>query len=256
MIQEHPFGIAPGRFEFEYIPYHNSVLKDEEISEKIIVKTPHNSYLQAAVEGGVLFFLILMTLTFVFIRFLLNQKKIAEIKISLLFFTFILVNCFFEFPLDNLYPFFMTAVFLGISLAQKPWKPQHLPPAYLIFPTVALGYFSCIFLSAELLHQKRNYPSCTIACALFPDNWHFCLRKIQLQYNARHYHASIAITQELLRYNPHHFTYLWYLFYAYALIGEKEKSCEVLKRYDDLFGQSNTLHQYVKGYCYNWIYHP
>jgi O-antigen ligase len=250
MIQEHPFGIGPGRYTFEYVSYHNAVLRDEEISESTISKTPHNSYLQAAVSGGIPCLLILIALIFLFIRFLLNQKQTQEMTISILFFTFILVNCFFAFPLDNLYPFFMTAIFLGLALSQKPWKPQYRSSSYLLFPTIALSYFSFIFLASELFYQNKfHYPSNAIACSFFPENWYFCSQKIRLQYQQKQYLDTIASSQELLRYTPNNFVYLFYLFAAYSALGEKEKSCKALKSYDNLFNQSSKLHHYLKTYC-------
>ena len=52
MIRDRPFGIGPGKFEFEYIPYRAAWREDPESNERVIVRSPHNEVIRLGVEYG------------------------------------------------------------------------------------------------------------------------------------------------------------------------------------------------------------
>ncbi len=63
MMVEHPLGIGPGHYEFDYLFYTKRVRPDVEIDGRFVSKTPHNQPLQIGIDYGIpaLFFWVLLT---------------------------------------------------------------------------------------------------------------------------------------------------------------------------------------------------
>ena len=75
MIAENPFGVGPGNYEYGYIPYQNSFSQDLESTESMVVRSPHNGFLEAAAENGWACLLILIVFLLACLIKLLKEKK-------------------------------------------------------------------------------------------------------------------------------------------------------------------------------------
>ena len=89
LIQGHPLGIGPGNYEFGYLPYRNAYKKDMGALERLIVRSPHNGYLELTAELGIGSFVLFLILMGLLIRRILRILPEQErwFSFSILLFT-------------------------------------------------------------------------------------------------------------------------------------------------------------------------
>ena len=84
---------------------------------------------------------------------------------------------------------------------------------------------------------------------MYPSNWRACLRKSQLQFESGHIKDAIYSLESYLQLQPYHFVFIDQLGKSYWRMGDKKKSCDNIKRFDDIFSNKSHLHQFYINHC-------
>lgn len=259
LIKANPWGIGPGRFEFGYLPYHGCVAPDPESNESMVVKSPHNGYLEATAENGILFFFALSLLILAILRNLfLATRKYPERKVihlGLSIFCFILTDALFAFPMENAYPFFATALILGLSFSffVEGFTPQKASQGFRL-ALVALTAFiltgGSVFLASSFLDSDpKNYRVVSVLCEIFPENWRLCMMKSEIEMDNSRTKDAEKTLRSILKHWPHHFPAIRSLAFVYLAEGKIGQSCSALKEYDELFYAKSSLHSEREKIC-------
>jgi O-antigen ligase len=249
MIEDHPLGIGPGRFSLIYPTYHAAYQRDPESTEQMVVRSPHNDYLRLTAEIGLQGLVwLLVTLAALFCRKQRNggmpapDSPVADLSLGVLLFTTGLA--LFAFPFENAYPFYATAVFLGIYLSIK--TPNSKPLPYL---TVGFGFAACIVGVLGFGYAASRYIEViraddlevnAFACRWFPSNWWTCVQAGHLALEKGDSHRAEKIAIRLLSESPDNSYGTNLLVLALKAQGRVDEGCKLAERHERLFGARNT----------------
>jgi O-antigen ligase len=265
MIQNNPWGVGPGNFEFSYLPFSKAYQRDLEISENTLVKAPHNGYLQAAAQSGIPFS-ILLTISFILFGYKLYRKLNLEspfkkeLTLSASISIFLLIDGFFAFPMDNAYPFYLIAVTIGFTLrmlCNRTYLVQKsLSNIGLTILAIAIGSTTLAFNFSkyvEGLYEEDTTLDLSnamkISCLLFPSNWHNCISFGDLAIKSGQYKEAELVALKLLNANHSHFPAMRILAFSLFNQGDFIGGCRELKRYDSLFANQSSLHLPYVNFC-------
>lgn len=258
MIADRPLGVGPGNFEFGYLPYAHSYRFDIQASEELVVRSPHNGYLELVAEYGwtaavVALFGLLM------LAKLLSRRGPTEVKTMHAVLVFFAVDAFFAFPLENAFPFYAIAVALGVS-----WHfAQNAPATHAVCVMdgaklrvtcqvllVAICLHGAAFATSKCLERiPRNDSLRALACDVYPDNWRACIEKAATQLRAKQYREAESTLRYIIRRQPSHFVALRLLSQVYLYAGALQPACETVDAYDALFNFPTKLRAQFEGIC-------
>lgn len=256
LIQAHPFGIGPGHYEFGYLPFRSSWQEDPEARENLVVRSPHNGYLEAMAESGIVFgsllILALVLLMAKLFRLCSTQHKLEDILASSIL-IFIAVDALFAFPMENAYPFYVAAIFMGYILTRihrESYHPRKIWTGIGIGSATAIvGFLGLAFGFSKIIEVNwaENYSMTALACDHFPSNWRPCIHKARFELKEGKPGKAVVTLQNVLGFQEHNFLGLRLLSYAYFELGRPIDGCQALKKYDALFGEASSLHSgYLK----------
>jgi O-antigen ligase len=249
-------GIGPGRYEFGYMEFDNIYGQDPESNETWLLKSPHNVFLQVAVEYGITMLVILLFfLTWIFKNLHKNLiTKHRENSILVFsFFVFVCIDGFFSFPMENAMPFYFSSIFFGkfflpfenIKITNHFFKPLYF---------FAFGF--CLFLTISFSFSKFydfNYPfsykKISIACSIWPQNWRACVKKGEFEIMFNQPRLAIQTYQEMLIINPKNFIALRHLGHLHLDSQEKSKGCYYLKEHLKLLHYPSLTNSYFENFC-------
>jgi O-antigen ligase len=255
LIQHRPLGVGPNNYAFEYIPFSRSYQIDPEISEATIILSPHNWFLQVASENGIFTLICLLVIIFYFIFKNLKTLSENEKKFESLFFitvsSYLLTDALFAFPLDNAFPFLVTAYIFGIGLIHVERgliqaKSFALFPIFIFLVYGASAYFISKSIEANL---STRLDATNFACKVFPENWRACLRAGELAEEKGAIDLSREYFQNILKSSPNNFLAIKSLALSYLTSGDLKNSCGFLGRYNQLLGSESSVTKIEKTYC-------
>ncbi|MBT4792081.1 MAG: O-antigen ligase family protein [Halobacteriovoraceae bacterium] len=255
MIFKNPEGVGLGNFEFGYIPYDDFFEYDRESTEKIVVKSPHNGYLEVMSEIG---FLSIFPILFLF-YFLLHGtfQKIHNMH-YLFSFSLIIYFCnqlMWAFPLETPFLFGFFAFLLGISL--KLLIPQNIALStkqikILFIPLfISILLVGCFFTASHYIEfNKRNNLRLTrVGCRLYPSNWRLCIQKGFLEEKNGNYTKAIGTFNSVIRRMPHHYVAILHLAITYSKMENQVEACKHYQKYNQLFNGKSSINSYVLKNC-------
>ena len=256
LIKDHPFGVGPGNFEFSYLSYRDRHGLDPEASETMIAKSPHNGYLQALSDSGILYTIILL-LSIGWLAALNMSKSKGPFDISkalpLGILIFILVDAGVAFPMENAYPFFVMAVFLGqmISVFEPVANSDRGAQALLGVLSLITLYLGPAFVFSKWIeaNEPEDRTLNDIACGLFTSNWRTCLNLAQIDLKMHHPLEAEKTLQSVLKRSPNHFVALKLLSFASFEQKKPGLACVALSKYDFLFSNSSSMHKAYIDLC-------
>lgn len=251
MIKTNPWlGVGPGRFEFEYLPFHRKKTVDYEVSESLLVKAPHNGFLEAAIESGILFAALLVFVLFQWFRKMrIRSRETITIQSTM---AFTIVQAFFAFPIENPFPFFWVMLVFGAGLTF-----QNIPLAMPLAPLVtthevsnkSVNVWNLRLLGVLLLagtglfglsqyvefNRHEDHQWSQVACRWFPSNWHVCMNLASVQVSEKNDAAALKTLEEILNRSPHHFLAHRLSSFVQFRQSNPEKACWHLQQFENAF---------------------
>jgi hypothetical protein len=250
MILDHPLGIGPGHYEYDYLLYTKKVRPDVEIDGRFVSKTPHNQPLQIGIDYGIPALLFWILLTGFFLRLALRSDSPAG---SIL--VCILVDGLFAFPLHVTHSFLAYAVFSGI-LAGTGLSFRVLSPTPLLsgFKLIVLGGMSWVTWAVVASVMAESYDvnhleSMKTACGLAPWRFKNCLYLAKIQGNEHRFEDGIETCRKILRRQPNGFTAYAMLSELYRLSGDASSRCDALREYDRILGGDTSVFKSMRAAC-------
>lgn len=243
MIAENPFGVGPGNYEYGYIPYQNSFSQDLESTESMVVRSPHNGFLEAAAENGWACLLILIVFLLACLIKLLKEKNFIFEEshyLILAVFSFILVDAMFAFPMEGAFPFFVAALFIGHFFKVTTKEVLKVNGIIFLPAVLALAFFSYKYGSSKFNEKTHfnNFEKQLMACEYLPENWRACLRASDLATSAGNINKSIELLEGILKRQENNFAALSHLAFVYLEQGKIDSACITLERYLKIYSNS------------------
>lgn len=254
MIKNRPFGVGPGNYEFGYVPYDNCVAQDPESNETMVVRSPHNGYLEAAAEMGVLsLILLIIILCWFFLQIIKQFKKsdnaiLVPLACSVLLYT--IIDALFAFPMENAYPFYVASIFSGLGLSAIS-EAKKISINWLYFALFPILILSLLKINSKYVEANftNNYSRVAFACDTFPDNWRVCLNKAELEYKFQDLKKSEKTLNGVLKRSEFNFPAIKQLGLVYLSQGRIDEACRYLIKYDQLFNAHSSVHSQLESSC-------
>ena len=266
MIKDHPLGVGPDNFAGAYNEYQNAYVYDPEAREDSILGNPHNSFLELAAENGVICFLAFSAGLALLIFRLLQQIRTKE-KFG--FFPSLALGCLvywtvdglLNFPQDTPFPFWAMALTLAIALQNnldfKVGKGDRVTLMatrgfFFIMAAIMIYLPAKQFYSEHLTYAgDASKEVLTKACQLDPQNWRACLAEVRLEWQGEEHSAALNTLDHIARRFPTQFAVRKATIELLWQSGEKEKSCQEMKKYDELFNHQSSVSDILRKYCGN-----
>ncbi len=258
MLLDHPLGVGPGNYEFGYMPYRHKVAPDPEANAFLVPRSPHNAYLELAIENGIAALICLGVLlgTF-FYAIVLRRQELTNLSLDhkwgLLLSVFLLVDALFAFPLEIPFPQYATvlAVALNISLwlkiDKRPKAAELRLPLALRW--VAALLFAVTFAASMSLHAPGNPNQLkrlqVLSCRVFPEQWQSCLRLGYTALDRGDVEQAYDIASWSLRGRDNNFPAQLLLASAAYLLHRDEQLCLALKNYSQASGESMDVRRLI-----------
>ena len=186
LVKENPWlGHGLGGFEFAYRKLGPAA--DPETTPQNVVRSPHNAYLELAVEIGIPIALLVLSLIATMLRsFAVRHfvQTFSPLPLGLLIYW--MTDAVFAFPLELPFPFLTAAGLLGVfagefdhvphpGVSHRTWGFRRLGS----FATIAglLGLVGAGALFSYQANQALFVPD-VAACERFPSVWRSCLRSV------------------------------------------------------------------------------
>lgn len=255
MIKVRPLGFGLGTYEFSSVPYLESVR--EYLFEQKIFKSPHVEFLRFIVEDGIPAFVLMVA---AFVSYGIDHarklkgllKSNPEVPCFAIFF---LVQFFFQFPLENPFPNFMTAILLGYTVASLGDSMEVTNTGIkrcstmFIFCILSFAVLSKFFSSyVSYLYPQRRALN-VAACAIDPSQWAACLNVVSKDLQGGRLIDAERGAQEELRRRPDNFKAKGYLIHIYLHQNRQSEACALMQSFDQYFGKNSSFKDLRLKYC-------
>lgn len=258
LIKDNPFGIGPGNYEFGYIPYDHKYQQDPESHISSVVRSPHNGFLELLAENGIIAsIIILLVFGWPMKKIIWSWQRSENIQIkylSLAVIGFLLIDCFFAFPMENATPFIYAALFLGISLRGVTGERQVTSRFY--FPVLMMfilffSYGASDVIVAKFLeaNRARYLGSVRDACRRMPENWRICVRQADIETYFKRYAAAEKTLAGILSRSPNNYLAIERMGGLKLRKGETSTACSYFKKHIDLMGENTPVSAQIKQFC-------
>jgi hypothetical protein len=263
LIRDHPLGVGAGNFADAFIPYQLGLATIP--GEAVLFRTPHNEYLRAFAEEGVLFGVIAAVLLVSLLRKLHTSPRIARWRSgpgALLGAGIIVlaVEAFLQFPLGTAFGCLMAAVLLGLALAALELAPSSTEAAapsrglWRGLGTLIAGATFVLLgrsVASELLFVNRrgDVAAQETACRLDPRNLPACVTAAWLRARAGDPGEARALLLRVLKSSPYYHPAIRLLGEEALASGDREGGCLYFWVYDQLFRERSAVHGRVAALC-------
>lgn len=232
MLLDNPLGVGPGNYEWNYTVYAKT---DPEHKPRLNIRSPHNGYLELAIEWGIPALLIFLA------AFALILKISYPNVLAFSGLIFLAVDAFFAFPVELGYTFFFSAFFLGQGLKNS--KSFHLKPnSALIYALIFILLILPAGLSttaAEYLETTKTMHGLKTGCRLKSRDWQLCLNYGVNLFQKKQYPAAKAVFQEILKYRPNMHPAIALLAKTEHMMGNKEQAAYLFETYKSYFNRAD-----------------
>jgi tetratricopeptide (TPR) repeat protein len=259
LISEHPWGVGFQEYQFSYLNFNHSYALDNEVNERVVSFSPHNTFLDIASEYGIpvaiCFTTLMGLLIFKVSQLQLSQSQYFESRIIFVLLGYVFVLALFAFPLENAWSFtlfiFCCAWLLATLQGSRSFQLKGLK--FVALGLVVILSFSLTILFAgtkwvELKYsQQENYNRW--ACFLFPAHWKTCVNWSQnLMNQGRWIEAEEDLKQILVR-QPDNFVAQKQLSLLYFRTNRIADSCEQVQKLDHYFGGNHSMTKFKAEHC-------
>lgn len=227
MIKDNPMGIGPGNYEWNYSRY---AFTDPEHKPRLNIRSPHNGYLELAVEWGIPAALLAL------IGLALLVRKIYFDPLAFSVVVLFIVDASFAFPMELAYPFYITAFLMGYGLRNaNAWKLQassmYLPNILVLLLILSFGLRDSV---AEIWEKTATKTGFYNACKLKPRDWQVCLNHGANLLHEKKYAAANRVFDDILKERPNMHPAVLLNFQAYKGLKDKDGMARSYKRYLEL----------------------
>lgn len=240
-VDHYFFGIGPENYMFGIVPYIDAYTRDQEIHESQVTRSPHNGFVEGAVESGI-FFLIGSILFFIicFRRTLFSPRNPENLAIVTMTFFMVLLN----FPMEGAWGSLFIPILMGKVIANDfnlvDWKF----PENLIFKP-GLIVISCLLCLLFIFQTyRRAYSGYTLtrdihdieraktACRLNPDFWKHCVHVAETAISRKQFDVSEEYAHRELLHRPYNFVAIRALGLTKMYQNERLAGCRLLAVYE------------------------
>jgi hypothetical protein len=228
MIQDNPLGVGPGNYEWNYSRYAQN---DPEHQPRLNIRSPHNGYLELAVEWGIPALIVFLA----FFAYLLYLCRNSSLAIAGL--VFLASDALFAFPLELAYTFFFAAFFLGQGLKQDTTiyiKKDNFQIIILAAVLIIAPYMLRVN-TAEYLESTRTYQGLEKGCKYKPQDWQICLNLGVNQMSKKQYEAARVTFKNILKYRPNMHPTIMMLARVEKELGNEAEYNRLVKKYGKFF---------------------
>lgn len=243
LIREHPWGVGPGRFDWDYYPYSKKIANDWEVTEDIVTKSPHNLFLEIAAEFGVLTLLaVLGVLGVALIRAWRSRPGVVAVMAG------ILMDGFFSFPMRLPDMFFTLAVFCGFltsaAFPSRRFLEGRLSSRIRGLLVLLLGFIGFLQFSAvwNLSVSMTEVENLDAVCSRAPWWVEACAVLCVKEANSGRWEEAEQTCRSILERQPHMVKVLPVLAGIVRAQGRTEEYCRLLKQFDGYFGYQSSVH--------------
>ena len=264
LIRNHPFGVGSANFGDAFIPYQLGL--PSVAGEAVLFRTPHNEYLRAVAEDGVLFAVLTGGLLLSLIRDLVRAPERAQggsERRTLLVAggAFLAVEAFFQFPFGTAVGSLVAAALLGLALAtlEAPDADARAVSRSALIRWRVLGTIAAVVSLALLarvatsewlfVNRNREVLAQDAACRLDPRNLPACVTGAWLRAGAgERREARVGLVRVLQR-SPYYYPAILMLGEIAAADGDRRGACLYLWVYDQLFRGRGSAHSRLGSLC-------
>jgi hypothetical protein len=250
LMVDHPFGIRPGQFMNEIVPY----LMSEDVGphEFTYFDQPHSEPLKWGVQQGIPF-MILGVSILLFIFYLMTNEYLKSDRLPKTEASFFLGSLvasspqiIFQFPFENPASSLHLAFLFGLWLSKFPVSGKHINLKW-SFPLIGLISFlgivnSFLFAFSIILesHYVNSPDIMNIVCKAYPVNFRACYAKNRSLFDQKNINSFRREFKEDFSNNPFYCDNLRLLpeFFNYA--NSEKKTCESIYLYAQIFKNQTT----------------
>jgi hypothetical protein len=264
LIGDHPLGVGSGNFGDAFIPYQLGL---EAIpGESVLFRTPHNEYLRALAEEGVIVCVVAALLLFSLLRRLhvgpgFGRWRSGPGPLVGAGTVFLLVEAFFQFPFATAFGCLFTTVLLGLALAAlepAPTAPEtvsgHGRRAWrwvgtVVAATAVVGLGRVAVSESLFVNRSGDVAAQETACRLNPRNLPACVSAAWLRGQAGERRQARTLLVRVLRRSPYYHPAIRLLGEEAAAHGNLQEACLYLWVYDQLFRERSAVHPRLGPFC-------
>jgi hypothetical protein len=258
LLLNRPFGIPPGQFMNEIVPYLYN--KQSPPAEFAFFDQPHSEFLKWGIQFGWAF----LGLCIVFLIFLAveiykrSKSNDLKVKKESAFFTEFFIVLFpemaFQFPFENPASFLLIAVVLGLFLSSY-HHGIRLKIKYVQYLLGGIGFVSIInsFIFFTSVHLESGYSVSpdimNIVCNYHPVNFRACFWRDKGLLETKNIQAFRSEFKRDFRANPFYCDNMRLLPEYFNYGSDRKKTCEALLIYKDLYRQPKHYHESAFTQC-------
>lgn len=249
------FGIGPGMFEFSYPRYGARLGGDYEIDEHDTIRSPHNGYLELAVEQGIPALMLFLIGIFGIFRTFQYDDPIRKLALGI--FLFLLTDASVAFPMEIPFTFFCSAFVLGVAL--RPIKPTSsglfIQKRLLYRFALVVAFFLIGFLNfrrgQSVFYEafSQNPEKLTEKCLNYPDHWNTCIKSAQLLRKDGKVDEGESLLNKLLHWFPTALPLERELILTQIADGRWKTACRETKRYCETFPRGCQFESFYNSFC-------
>ncbi len=255
MISDHPYlGLGPEGFTFNFIPYQAQT--ELRPKEQIIFNSPHNEFLRIMVEYGIPFLITSMVIFILtFKDFLLKSNALdPQSKTISYLVIFMSVEALFQFPLLNAFSFFIIVSMFAtclketvpmVSVNKRIFFIISFPVLVIFITAISLKTYSSFYQVNAITKSQLHF-----SCHFYPANWRACVKYAVAELNTKNFDDAEETLKSILIWSPHNFVALDMLGKVYAQMGHKDKMCQTLFQYSQLFPRKTENRTLYNKYCH------
>jgi O-antigen ligase len=229
MIKANPLGVGPGNFEWGYTIYGKT---DPEHKPRLNIRSPHNGYLELAVEYGLPAAVLFVLAMAIVLWKVYPSPLVASIIILNA------VDAMFAFPMELGFTFYIAAFILGIGLKKhfSSYRPVNSQvKAVLVIALFVITVFGLRMTLAERWEETKTIRGFEKACALKPADWQACINLGVNQLKNKQYEAAVKTFDGILKDRPHMHPAIYLKAQSLKAWGKNKEAVEVYKQYRTYF---------------------
>ena len=251
LMKDRPFGIRPGQFMNEIVPYlMNEKVGPQEFS---YFDQPHSEPIKWGVQQGIPFLILSLSALVIIFYYLVRNfiKSNREADSEPLFYlgSFITAapQIAFQFPFENPSSAMFLAIVLGLWLSKFSESGKHIDLRW-VFPAIGLasilGVINAFLFAFSIIlesHYGTSPDIMNIVCKAYPANFRACHLKNRSLFDLKNIQAFRQEFKTDFLNNPFFCDNLRLLPEYFNYANSEKKTCESLLLYNQIFKNQKTF---------------
>ncbi len=248
MIKDRPLGFGPSSYEFAYLEYKDKKENDFEATETVLIKSPHNGYLELFSEYG-----FAVGLSFLCVLAIVIYKfALLPVPIYFYIILFFSINAFFSFPMELPYSSYLIAIFVGSGIREMSSDGGFKVNVKFLSRILAIPfsiYTAIVILSTVSSNLAEDKFNSKEFCNLTPSIWRNCVDAGVQAISRGDFNESSEILGDYLKLYPNNFIAQRYYAFSLAKLGKIDAACGILEKYDTMFSGKSSVHEIKMNQC-------